>query len=623
MDIIVSRLKMSHQRIRRALMGTFVVNLIFTSILLMFAFGLKDITNETLSKNDFEQLMAIISSIITVAIMCICFLQWIIGVEIKALFRSRREFNINMRLLGVGGKELGRIYQKELLRMQYIAVPLSLILTKAIYAIISLNTPLPWISIDKILTSIVIHLLCIFISMKLVLRKLVASDVVLLMRGQSENTSHSIGKSSKYFGILGWIIILVTLVFDIAFSYNDLELFYIIGILFTAGVFFYRLSKWIIGIADTYGSSCVAFAGRIQIGNYRKTKNVIMTLGIGLMLFLGLQALFISARHITYKIGKDNIHYESYIHYSELVKEKDIYEINNSQQNALGLNYTFYIAESSYLKHLYGIDRQFLSCESIKVDESLSKVGIEKNLENPNWKGILLPNSMIGEDNIGEEIILTIDGRDITFVIEGGYCQNIFNKSIWIASKEYIQKQLGAEGYCNAVYLKENDDEVIKKLKQLGKMQLRSKQKIIQDSVDKVVQSTEVVEITSLIVIVCAIVSMVSYLILEANENIKDIANFRSSGMGIGTVRSIYIIQLCSVVLKGFVMGIILAILFARVSLNAMFSYMNVNIELQFPYAVTILLFVIINVIVLLTFYASTKKGFDNDFTMILRKNDN
>lgn len=49
MDIIVNRLKVSHKGIRRELMGTFVVNSVFTSILLMFALGLKDATNDTMS----------------------------------------------------------------------------------------------------------------------------------------------------------------------------------------------------------------------------------------------------------------------------------------------------------------------------------------------------------------------------------------------------------------------------------------------------------------------------------------------------------------------------------------------------------------------------------------------
>lgn len=623
MDIIVNRLKLSHKGIRRALMGTFVVNLVCTSILLMFAFGFKDITNETLSKNDLEQIMAIISSIILVSIICICFLQWVIGIEIKALFKSRREFNINMRLMGVSSKNIGNIYKKELFHMQYIVIPIGVVLTLFFYGLIAANTSIPWIGFDIILIAIIIHLASIFISMSLVLRKLVVFEVAYLIRTQSENTAKGLGKLSKWFGVIGIIIIMVSLLLAIIFLLKDMEIFYIIGALLAGSWFFYALSKWTIKVADRYGISSISLSERIQIGNYKKNKNTIIMLSIGIMLFLGLQILFITTRYVTNNVGQNNINYQNHVVFNEPVLEGDLYQIDNSKQGATGLDFVFYIEQSSYPKHLYGIDKSYLNLENIKIDEKLSRVDIEKKLEDPNWNGILLPNAAIGADNIGKEMIVTIDGHKINFVIEGGYYQNTFDKSIWLGSKAYIQKQLGIEGYCNAIYLVENDDAVIEKLEQIGQMKLETKQTIIKNSVNKVVQSTELVEITSLIVIICAIVSITSYLILGANENIRNIAKFRSAGMEVHKARKIYVFQLCGVILRGFVMGIILAVLFAKVALNSVLARVNSQIELQIPYLIIVLLLIIINIVVLFTFYASTKKGFEKDFTMILRKNEN
>lgn len=604
-------------------MGTFIVNLIATSILLMFAFGLEDVTNETLSENDFDQLIAIISSIILVSILCICFLQWVIGVEIKALFISRKEFNINMRLMGVGSKDIGNIYFKELFQMQIIAVPVGFILTFVIYYLISLRTLLPWIGLNVIAAAIIIHLACILVSIKMVLRKLIGFDIAIMMRGQGIQRGDGIKSWSWWSACAGLLLILAALFLDMLTSVEDIELIYMLGILLSGNVLFYVLGKWIIIIADTMGISTVSFSERIQIGNYKKNKNTVMMLAIGIMLFFGLQIVFTSARYTTNIVGQSNLNYQNHISFENLTAEEDVIQAVNGKHGAIGLNYVFYIEESSYPKYLNGIDKTYLDMENIIIDESLSGIDLEEKLDNPDWNGILLPNVNIGKDNIGKEMVLTIEGREITFIIKGGYYQNTFDKNIWLASKSYIQKQLGHEGVCNTLYLADNDKRTLTKLKEIGSFDIQNKQTIILNSVNKVVQSTEIVEISSMIVIICSMVSIVSYLILGANENIRDIAKFRTAGLKGSRIRLIYMMQLCGCIFKGLIMGLILAVLFARVSLRAVLSGMNIRIVLQIPYGMLAVLFVVLSILILSTYYMSTRRGFGEDFTLILRNNDN
>lgn len=54
-----------------ALIVTIAVTLLYT----MFAFGLNDITNESLSKNDMQQLQGILSSVIVISVVAIIFFQ--------------------------------------------------------------------------------------------------------------------------------------------------------------------------------------------------------------------------------------------------------------------------------------------------------------------------------------------------------------------------------------------------------------------------------------------------------------------------------------------------------------------------------------------------------------------
>ncbi|WP_054743360.1 FtsX-like permease family protein [Cellulosilyticum ruminicola] len=618
MNIILKRLKSYNGGIRRTLLGTFIMNLICTSILLMFAFGLKDITNETLSENDLVQLMGIISSIIAIAILCIIFLQWIIGIEINTLFNSRRQFNINMRLMGLSGKELRGIYYKELLQMQYVAVPVGVLLTELVYYFVSKRMEIPWIGIDKLIVTVLIHLACIFICMHIALRKLTNVEVTSFMRGGVKRTKEKDNKFSNIFAVLGVIVLIVTVFLNWILKVKELELFYVVGILLISSRGIYLFNKGVIKLGDSKGFPQPAFAARIENGNYKKAKNTILMLSIGIMFFMGLQILYSSARAMTRQTGENAIHYTSYISYREPINT-DNYDLDNVY---FGLNYTFYIEESSYPKYLYGIDQNYMNYEDIKINQSLGSTELLSYINEPDWNGIIVPSSMISKENIGEERIININGIDIPFKIVGGYYQNLAHKNIWFANKAYIQKQLNLNGYSNCAYLKNNDTAVMQALEKLSKSEVECKAEIIQKSVDKVVQSTETVEITSFIVILCAIVSLISHLVLGAKENIYNIAKFRSAGMSSRQVKIIYLSQLWGMILKGFIIGIILAVLFAKMSLMAMFNGMNAEILISYPFKITICLFIVINVVITAIFLFSTSDGFKNNFTIILRKSE-
>lgn len=623
MKIIVNKLKMHHKGIRFTLIGTFIINLVCTSIFLMFAFGLKDITNETLSQDDVEQMLAIATSIVFVAILCIFFLQWIIQVEIKALFNCRKQFNIIMRLMGVNGKGLRKIYQNELLQMQYIAIPAGLIVTILAYYLISTQMRIPWISIDKIILAMCIHIICVFVTMWLLLRKMSSFEVTTLMRGQSENTYKPIGKTNKILAVVGAAILIVTWILDMFFQYKDMELFYMMGILLISIMACYKISKWFIWFSDFLGLPYISFSERIQIGSYQKTKNAILLMGIGLMLFLGLQSLFTTARNYTREIGRTNLQYESYLLYDTPVAESLVKEFHNASQMLTGLNYQFYIEESAYPKYLYGIEKEYLEYEKLQLDKTLSNLNLKDKLLDPDWNGILLPNHMIGLDNIGTERTININGKSISFVIEGGYYPNVFHKNIWIASKSYMQKQLGQEGFVNAIYLKESDDSLISQLSHFANGQREDKQEIIQKSMEKVVKSTEIVEITSFIIILCAITSIISFIILNSQDYIRDITQFRSFGMSRKKIKLIYELQLINMLAKGFVLGIILAYLFSKTAIYSMFGGNEISITIYFPLTITVLLFLIIGLVTIMTLLLSTRRGFIKDFTLNLRKNDN
>ena len=97
---------------------SYIANITIICILIMIATGIRNITNESLSANDFQQMQSILSSVIFVAILAIAFFQWIISMQFRALFMSRKQFNNNVRLMGIPERALLKIYLKEMFFMQ-------------------------------------------------------------------------------------------------------------------------------------------------------------------------------------------------------------------------------------------------------------------------------------------------------------------------------------------------------------------------------------------------------------------------------------------------------------------------------------------------------------------------
>ena len=67
---------------------SYAANVMVTCILIMIATGIQNITNESLSSSDAQQMQSIFASVISVSIITIAFFQWIISMQFVALFNS-------------------------------------------------------------------------------------------------------------------------------------------------------------------------------------------------------------------------------------------------------------------------------------------------------------------------------------------------------------------------------------------------------------------------------------------------------------------------------------------------------------------------------------------------------
>ena len=92
-----------------ALIVTIAVTLLYT----MFAFGLNDITNESLSKNDMQQLQGILSSVIVISVVAIIFFQWILSTQLQNILDIRQQFTDSLLLMGLPRFEITKLYVYE------------------------------------------------------------------------------------------------------------------------------------------------------------------------------------------------------------------------------------------------------------------------------------------------------------------------------------------------------------------------------------------------------------------------------------------------------------------------------------------------------------------------------
>ena len=119
------------------LIFSYMANVMVTCILIMIATGIKNITNESLSSSDMQQVQNIFTSIIAVSIIAIGFFQWIISMQFRALFESRKQFNNNMRLMGAPNKGLLKVYMIEMIRMQPVSVLMGSVLGEIVFRLLA------------------------------------------------------------------------------------------------------------------------------------------------------------------------------------------------------------------------------------------------------------------------------------------------------------------------------------------------------------------------------------------------------------------------------------------------------------------------------------------------------
>lgn len=156
-----------------ASMVTVTATLLYT----MFAFGLSDITNDSLSKNDVQQLQGVLSSVILISIIAVMFFQWILATQLQNLFNIRKHFTEALLLMGTPHKKIVKIYVSELVQVHVSATLIGCVIGSSIYIVVA-NV----LQIEERYVPVQIYLICVLIGI-LLNSYTIGSNLYKLFRG--------------------------------------------------------------------------------------------------------------------------------------------------------------------------------------------------------------------------------------------------------------------------------------------------------------------------------------------------------------------------------------------------------------------------------------------------------
>ncbi len=596
---------------------SYIVNFTVVNIFFMLATGVSNIQNESLSQSDRSQLIAIVSSIVSVSAITIIFFQWIINMQIQALYNRRNQFNINARLIGVDRRTLCMLYLQELLFMQIIVILIGIVLSEITYFLLAaiLNLDEKIIPIAHISLGIIMHILVITITELTTILKLTRKGVAEQIRKTTvmENIPEKRKLIISFISGTALIILSVVLAKNIPVRQVSWlsRLIVFLSFFFFYDIITYVINKLICRGAEKLNAYHILLAQRISYGYFRRVKITCMMIIFSATLFLGLQMLYKTVRAAAYDVVENNIKYDSIITWDEMQNNqeflKDIfYGIRIKTKTDTGTN--IYIS---------GINQEYAY-----EYEQINSANIDKNdfndlLCNPNSNGIILPEFYISDNDIGKEITVKIENCEINFRILGGYYSNDFSKLICYVNDTYLKEQLNLEDKYNIAYVKATDD-----LENLYERtgDLQSKTNIAEQSVNKAVGGTEIVEMITLIIIICAIISFVNFFIMTASTNSVDIIRFRAMGINTKDIMYIYILHSIFPVIFSSICIIPFSILFNKIACNVMLAseYFSGGYE-NIP-GLTVVIIIIFILIAILMQVICVKKTIQNEEYMMVLK---
>ena len=515
----------------RNLRIAYVIQMFVITLFMMFAFGISNTTNENLSGSDMQQLIAILSSVILVSILTIIFFQWILSMQISAIYDVRKQFNKGMYLMGVSKRKLYRIYFFEWIKDQWKCIIAGIIISEGTYVMLAMILQLEErvIPLKLLIISIVLYIILssAFFALQSSLKLKESFD------WKSKKIKHiQIKKNRLIINLVSSILIfiLVTIAGKSIESRQIREIvkaFYIISVLVLYNPVIIFLHSIVARISLRFHWNDVFLANRIAQGYFKQIKVAAMFIVLSGTLFIGLNTMYNMVRESGALIAEENVRYRMASIYPDL-KEK---ERENENKYFYTLNFQGKTERGTNV-WMKGIDESYPDMfETINVVPGYEDA-MEEVCQNGS-NGILFPEFYASSSDVGKEIDVYIDGKANTFKIVGLYYTNDFSRLNCLVNKNYLYDSFEIDRqYYNAVYSLDSSGE---------NSYTETKEDVVENSKKKAVGGTELIEAVTYVLLICAVISILIYYALVSENNKKDIARFRALGIGTVRIKKIYL----------------------------------------------------------------------------------
>ncbi len=595
-----------------------VLNIVITGVFCKFAEEVQKIKAEAELVSHDEQLAMYFSMLIAVSIMCILFSVWIMQIICKTVFESRKNVNIQLRIMGLGSKRLSGLYVRNFLGYQVIAIPIGIVAMEVVYNIISgmLELESRIIPVSGIIASIVLHLIVVFLCLAVTFYKCAKFDPLLEMR--DSNKTGRVRELTKT-DLISSLIGIALIMYGVIHSDSDnvmTGILPIIGIFLNLDLLTILINKFMIWFAYRTKATSVGLSHRITLGNYKKISPIISTLIVGVMVSIGLIGMFESMREIARSTVQQNIYFTELLVNSDVVEhrsqqeyEKVVNEIDPNAEIAFGINLEM-TDDENYTNTIYAVDSAYAKYgEKMVLTDGTDPSDC---LDDENFDGIYLPNYFISDSKVGETYSLKLGTETFEFRIAGRFIANGSRGRYGYVSKSYLQKIIGFE-MVNALYIHSASDSLLAVLESDDNVLQRymvTKQQIADNSYDNAINGVEIFEFSAFVIILISLIMFVHYAAANSKQNKQEIVRLKAMGCNENTLRRTYNMQSFSVFTIAFIIGGILAYGFINVGITMTLEYIDVPIETKFPWLVMVITYIFMNLAGYLAMKLSVNKAY-------------
>ncbi len=577
---------------KKYLLVAFVINIIVINIFL-FIGTQSSLINDSISDDSYSQIIAILTSMLLLSTIVIVFFQWIIKNLFLSLYLSRKRDNINLRLIGINYMQLFKLYFKEYLIVNCITIPIGLIISIISCYILSIFLKIPNISFKLwvFILGTLIHFIIITISLVNLFKKLSKTDLVTQLRERTDVSFNvKFTKTDLILSIISiFLFILPTIIENITSEVKVIylaKLFYILASILSINTIFKIVFKLLIYISKKFNFAKILIASNICLGDLKKNLNSCIIIVISVVFFLGLQYLFTTVRQNSFFVADNNVKYSA-----RLYKENGFFteeELSNLQIDKDRAFFTIAFKVPTYGR-IIGVDEKFFNeYENIVIDNDKG-VSFEK-FDNKDYNKIIMPSIIMNNSNLNKDLSLNILNDNYNFNVLSGYAFNIFDTYNSFVSKAYLENILNLNDKYNMIFLKESIN-----ISNLPKnIVYETKNDLLNTTRDEVVKSTEIIEIFSLIILLCGTISFINNSAMNSRNSKETISKMRAMGILNNDIKIIYFISAILPIIIAFIFIYPLALILTNIAGNIMLDSYHMSFGIKtIPFLFLELFFII------------------------------